>query len=91
MFTERTGQRSILRGGVLKEADGRTEEPYERGRREGDKSKDLEREGLFYKQRNTFGITTTPTLQTTLVRARDSTGLVLTTSDGTTVLQSSEN
>ena len=51
----------------------------------------LQGSALFYKDVTTFGVTTTPTLQTTLVRARDSTGLVLTTSDGTTVLQSSEN
>jgi hypothetical protein len=46
---------------------------------------------LFYKDVTTFGTTTTPTLQTTLVKARDATGLVLTTSGGTTVLQSAEN
>ena len=39
----------------------------------------------------TFGITTNPTLQTTLVRARDASGVVVTTSSGTTVLQSSED
>ncbi len=42
---------------------------------------------LFYKDVTT----TTPTLQTTLVKARNATGLVLTTSGGTTVLQSAEN
>ncbi len=51
----------------------------------------LEGNALFYKDVTTFGTTTTPTLQTTLVKARNATGLVLTTSGGTTVLQSEEN
>ncbi len=51
----------------------------------------LEGNALFYKDVTTFGTTTTPTLQTTLVKARTATGLVLTTSGGTTVLQSAEN
>ncbi len=51
----------------------------------------LEGSVLFYKNLTTFGITTNPTLQTTLVRARDAAGVVVTTSSGTTVLQSSED
>jgi hypothetical protein len=51
----------------------------------------LEGNALFYKDVTTFGTTTTPTLQTTLVKARNATGIVLTTSGGTTVLQSAEN
>ncbi len=46
---------------------------------------------LFYHDVTTFGTTTTPTLQTTLVKARNAAGLVLTTSGGTVMCQSAEN
>ena len=51
----------------------------------------LDGRALFYHDVITFGTTTLPTLQTTLVRATDTDGVVITTASGAIVCQSEES